>query len=137
MISNWFVLNVLKKNNNKKKLTHVFFGFLWENIHLRFWYFLSKISLGKARSNWYRIQKSLKNADIMPLLTSCYHTSRSKLYSKKYIFLELAHLYLHIFVVCEPKYVFVSASSNRMKLGNKCQNTASCTRMTMFHRIST
>ena len=82
----WFQNKLSLKYEEKKlfwiKLTPLFFWrirFLWENVLIRFWYFLPKTLLGKARSKWYSIQKSSKIVDITPLLTSCYPTSRRKL----------------------------------------------------------
>ena len=45
-------------------------GCLWENVHLRFWYFFSKTSLGKERSKSYRIWKLSTMVDVTPLLMS-------------------------------------------------------------------
>ena len=44
----------------KKWFTHVSLACLWEYIHLRFWYFLPKITLGKAWLNRTKFERRKK-----------------------------------------------------------------------------
>ena len=83
----------LCKKKLKKNLPTLSYGFLWENVHLGYGYFLRVDLVG---NNFWSVTKSESTGYpviITPLPTSCYPTSKKKLYFL-FLFLKLAQLYL-------------------------------------------
>ena len=96
----------------KLKFTYLFFRIFMRKRPSWILVFFAKNPSRKRKQKSERISKLSKIADITPLLTSCYTTLRKK------IMFEMGSAFSPSLLLSKPKYVFVSASSNMMKLGN-------------------
>ena len=101
------------------KFTNVFFRVFMSKWTYPIFIFFAQNPSWKSEKQMVQNLKVSKTAVITPLLTSCYPTSRKKLY-KINMYIMGSILYLSL-LFCKHKYMFVSSSSNMVKLGNKCE----------------